>query len=780
MTLGALLVYFFREKLQRYNFNDLLCALSVILSILILISLIMFISSIITINLSSPAFFLLVWAKLIPILALPYVAAGVIIALALTGTRLPIGKVYAFDLVGAAAGCFFILALTAVMDGVSAVMFLAALSALAGILFRYGLADDAVPASETRVALPLRLGIVAPGVLLFSLALSLANATVFPNGLRIFMQKDVLYGADRIADIRWNSFSRVDISFPIFTSAPLQAGPPGLSREELPGLLIRDMRMDGDASTSLYAFEAGKTDLSFMELDLTNIGYFAGNSGRAAVIGVGGGRDVLAAHHFGFEEITGVEINPIFIDLLENEFRDFSQVAEIEGVALVVDEARAWFASTDERFDFIQMSLIDTWAATGVGAFSLTENGLYTIEGWSHFLESLSPGGIFTVSRWFSPENLGETGRTVSLAKATLLALGAEEPDRHIALFRSERLSTIIVGRDPLSEEQLDGMMRAAERIGFEVLYAPEFPPSDPIMSLVREAKTIQDLHDFVADAPLNFAPPTDSEPFFFNQLKLSSLVDAREILAKRGIASGNLVATIFLATIILLSVVAVVLTAILPSISAVRRIGPKLAFGGTAFFLSIGLGFMFIEIALMQRLSIFLGHPVYGLAVALAGIILSTGLGSALSERFPLDRPARLAGWSALTGAWLLLMPLWLPALTGLLDTAGIAVRCLVALIVILPAGLLLGFGFPTGMRLVSRIDTRPTPWFWAVNGAAGVLASGLAVAVGTYLSINTSFAIGAVCYLLLAPVGLMLLRAHVGDGSAPAAQDAQGAVSA
>ena len=207
-----------------------------------------------------------------------------------------------------------------------------------------------------------------------------------------------------------------------------------------------------------------------------------------------------------------------------------------------------------------------------------------------------------------------------------------------------------------------------------------------------------------------------------------------------------------------------------MPTLPVLARVPAGLALLGSGYFFLIGTGFMFVEIGLMQRLSVFLGHPVYGLAIALAGIILSTGLGSALSERVALTTSARLAIWSIVTAAYIGALPLWFPALVGTLDSAGLFVRGAASLLVILPAGLAMGFGFPTGMRLASAIDTRPTPWFWAVNGAAGVFASGLSIGIGTFISIDATLWAGAGAYLLLLPVavGIGVMRAGPGNAGA------------
>ena len=211
------------------------------------------------------------------------------------------------------------------------------------------------------------------------------------------------------------------------------------------------------------------------------------------------------------------------------------------------------------------------------------------------------------------------------------------------------------------------------------------------------------------------------------------------------------------------------VLTIILPSFPIVRQVVPAVVGLGTAYFLLIGLGFMLVEIGLIQRLSLFLGHPVYGLAIGLFAIILSTGFGSFLSEHLPLDRPRRLIVWAVAPAIWLGALPLWFPSLTAAFEGADLGPRILVCLAAVMPSGVLMGFGFPSGMRLANAIDSRSTPWLWAINGSAGVLAAGIAVAVSIEFSISTSIWLGAACYLLLAAVAPLLYWAGADGATGP-----------
>jgi hypothetical protein len=708
-----------------------------------------------------------VWLKLILILLPPYVLAGMAISMALTRSPYPVGVVYGIDLLGAASGCLIILLLLSWADAISVLFAIATFAAIGAACFavaRRMSAESGPPLAGFRwlgrrgrpVILAAVFGLIAVG----NAALQPTTPSDTPlggylGGLVLLISKDSLDLTPPHL-MRWNTFSRVKVS-PETVGRPELWGPSPMMPTTATSQ--RRMNIDGDAATVMHRFDGEPSKLDFLRYDVTNLAYTIRHQGRSAVIGVGGGRDLLSAYLFGFRDVTGVELNPIFIDLLTRQFRDYNHLADTPGVRLFVDEARSWFARTTERFDLIEMSLIDTWAATGAGAYSLSENGLYTVQAWHHFLSALTPNGVFTVSRWFNPKDITETGRLVSLAAAALRAEGTGRPRNHLFLARAENLSTLIVAKSPFTADELAQLRARATGLGFNVVLSPDQQDESSVLAQVIEARTPEALGALSARLHRDVSVTTDDRPFFFNQLNTLDSASIRlAVTARQGILKGNLLATATLLTIIGFSGLLVLFTMIFPALPAVRQAPVALARLGTLYFLLIGLGFMFVEIGLIQRLSTFLGHPVYALAIGLFCINLSTGIGSLVSEQLPLGSSLRIVVWASLLAVYLLLLPLWFPAAIAAFEGGSLPVRALVSLVAIVPSGVLMGFGFPTGMRLVNAIDAGPTPWFWAVNGAAGVLAAGTAVAISIAFSINVSLWVGATCYVLLAPIGIAL----------------------
>ena len=350
----------------------------------------------------------------------------------------------------------------------------------------------------------------------------------------------------------------------------------------------------------------------------------------------------------------------------------------------------------------------------------------------------------------------------IALAVATLMESGAANPKDHIFLAASGKISTLVVSRSGFSAAELNSLKTAAKRLRFDRLIVPgENPDSDVLRNIVN-ARDLPALERYTRSLPLDLTAPRDDRPFFFNQLPF---YDAAKVLAftltqgkATGVGSGNLFATVTLIMLFFIALGLVVAAVVIPLRSALKDVGARLAIGRTFYFMLIGVGFMLIEIGLLQRFSIFLGHPIYSLSIVLFSLILSTGIGSLVSDYMGIEKKARFILWAIATGGYILSQVFWVPPILLSLDSSSLMLRGLVSIAVILPAGLLMGYGFPTGMRFISAVDRRPTPWFWGINGASGVLASAVAVACSIAYGIGTTLTLGAVCYFILIPAALVI----------------------
>lgn len=698
------------------------------------------------------------WLQVMGCIAVPFFFAGVVVSLALTRSPYPIAQTYAVDLAGAAAGSLLVLGMLNLFDAVSAILWLAPFLVVASLLFDGAGRHAAVPRA-TR-SFPARRWILF-GLAAFALANSLASDRLRP----MFVKGKIELGPSRPVFIGWNTYSRVSVHPEQYETARLWGASPKYDRERWK-IHQRWTLIDGLAGTIAYRIQGRFEGLGFLDYDVTNLAYHLPNRRVGAVIGIGGGRDLVAARYFGLRSVTGIEINPILVDLIMNRpgFAEYVGLPQFDGIRIVVDEARSWLTRTSERFDVIQMSLIDTWASTGAGAFSLSENGLYTVDAWRIFLRDLSDDGVLTVSRYHAVGQPDETARLVSLAMAAAQQAGFAKPRDHIYLASAGNVATLILSRAPLSMANLVALDKVAADKDFAVLLRPGRRSASPTLEAILSSRSESDLRALSTNVALDITPPTDNRPFFFNQLRFDR---ATTVLAyafagnqEAGVLSGNLRATKTLFGLFILSCLLVYVTIVLPLRPALADCGRATVLWGTTYFLLIGLGFILVEIGLLQRMSIFLGHPVYALSIVLFCIILSTGLGSAMSSRIPLATPAALAVWSLVTAGMIAVLPSAVSIMVDRYEAADIVVRAAVCVAVIFPCGIMLGFGFPTGMRLVGAINKQPQPWFWGTNGAAGVLGSSAAVAISIAYGTNWTVMVGALCYALILPAALILHR--------------------
>src|SRR5947208_10920459 len=403
LTVGAVWVYLrrdrFTEKTLSYDLSYFSTgfALSTLLCLIVQMSL----TPVVIRSMTS----ILTWAELAMCLSIPFFFSGVVVSLALTRSPFPVGRVYGADLVGAAVGCLGVLVLLNNTDGPSAILWVGALAAAGAFFF-----STSGIGGAPQTTLPLD-SLLRHRATIFVLIVTCAVLNGLTDyGLQPLVAKGNFEAGNTYALRAWNTFSRVAVYPPVTQKpgmwAPSPKMPVGLEIEQ------HRITIDADAGTAAYRFTGDLKEVDFLKYDVTTLAYHLPNRERAAVIGVGGGRDMLSAAVFGLQDITGVEINPILVKFLTEKarFADFTNVRSLNCARFVIDEGRRWMARSQPSFDIIQMSLIDTWAATGAGAFSLSENGLYTVDAWRIFLARLTRQGVFTVSRWYDAKEPAETG----------------------------------------------------------------------------------------------------------------------------------------------------------------------------------------------------------------------------------------------------------------------------------------------------------------------------------------------------------------------------------
>jgi SAM-dependent methyltransferase/preprotein translocase subunit SecG len=680
------------------------------------------------------------------VMSAPFFFSGICVSAALTKFPDQVNKLYAVDLAGAACGCLLVIWTLKHTDGPSAVVLVAALGSVASALF----ARDGHLKPLFRAALILAVFFVVLTAVNSVLARNLSS----PLRLRWTksgIEPEVLYE-------KWNPFSRI-----VVVKAPPSNGPgnpEGLSPTYHVTRMPKELGLsiDAAAETTLTEFHGDWDSVEYLKYDVKNLGHYVRPQSSVLIVGAGAGRDVLSALLFGQHSVLALEFNEDTLKTVNGRYGDFTgHLDRNPEVVFVNDEARSYIERLNQSFDIIQISFVDTWAATAAGGFALTENALYTREAWRLFLRRLTPRGVLSVSRWYVPGLPAEAYRLVSLAGGALADEGVTNPRQHLMMvsnlprsqghFAPAGAVTLLVSRSPFSAADVSTVESLAQRLQFDLVLTPEFS-LDPTFAGLASG---QDREGRIAAFPLNIAPPTDDRPFFFNMLRLRDVFTAK--VWEPGANTFTLYSrAVFILTVLLALVLFLTLLCII--VPLLRKVGTH-TLRGTApdmvFFASIGLGFMLIEVSQIERLSIFLGHPTYGLSVVLFVLLLSSGMGSYATRAAGNEgsQGSAFAVLFFLVGV-LALAGISTPSVIHTFKSATTPTRILAATGILLPLGFAMGAAFPLGLKLASRRDESLTPWLWGVNGATSVCGSVLAVIVSLGSGISSCFWAGFLSYVV------------------------------
>ena len=647
--------------------------------------------------------------------AVPFFLGGVCLSLAMTHLCQEISRVYFFDLAGAGFGCLLVIPLLNRLGGPSALLSLSLVAALACYLFAK--------------SLPGKIRWLPVGFVLLIVALfAYSNKQSFLTIRHVKGRNEgpVLFS-------KWNSFSRI-------TVVQVKQNPQNTW-----------IIMDGDAGTQMPNFQGDLRRWGYLRNRISSLAYHLRPNAECLIIGPGGGMDVLTALVFGCPHVTGVEINPITVnDIMRGAFKDFTGgLYDLPQVRVVVDEGRSFIRKEERQYDVIQATLVDTWAATAAGAFVLTENNLYTVEAFKDYLSKLRPDGILTITRWnLDPPQ--QDLRLVSITRSAMAEMRLCNPDRSMMVIRESRgreavECNFLFKKSGFSDAEVERVETVSKRNGFDILYTPHTRLDNPFTRLITTANP----QAFCDSYRFNVAATRDNSPFFFHTVRLKDLW--RSFFLPWESKKTN-IGMLVLFLVFVIALLLVLLFIFVPLFLTPRRLARQpIKPGYLIYFVCLGLGFILVEMTLVQRLILFLGQPVYALSVVLFSILLFSGLGSFVSSRFlnlKLERNIRRVCLliSVLVLAYIALLPAILYEFVGL----SIFPKVLLASGFLFPLSFCMGMPMPLGIyRLKIRCSVM-VPWAWGVNGSASVLGSIAAVLIAASWGFNQALLTAAFLYFL------------------------------
>ncbi len=727
--------YVARKRLDRQPTETLLARQSIVYAVFTLVSLFALVRLRVGLNYSRENLVLML--TIYALAALPFFTGGLVVTLAISRLASRVNAVYAADLLGAAAGCLVLIPLLDRVGAPGVVLTAAALALTASVLF-------APPDSRPRFA-----GIGA-AIMVVALAGQLSGLAVFD----VVVTKG--HQGDTVLFSKWNSFSRIGVyqrTHGDWSLSPKYTG-------ALPD--TRYMDIDSAASTPILHVEPGFTNVQYLRYELTAIAYQLEKPGFSAlVIGPGGGRDLVSALVFGAGHVDGVEINPIIAnDVMRGRFGAYSGgIYTQPRVRIAIDDGRSFVRRSPDRYDVIQASLVDTWAATAAGAYTLTENTLYTVEAFNDYLDHLTDNGMVTMTRWVI-----DGLRLVSLAQAACEARGWDVKSR-LAIVQFDRVQTFMLKRSPFTSDEITTLRGAAGRLGFNILYAPPLPGEAPAAMPTEWVDGMEtadyprlilaaDRQKFYDAYSHDLRPTTDDRPFFFHTTKLR---DQFQVAFGKSMLFGNGLSALL--TLMGISATLVLLFVLGP-LAIVGVGGARRWFAWLLYFGALGAGFMLIEVSVLQRFVLLLGHPVYSLTVTLFSLLLGTGLGAAWSRRLDDATLARSTSVMlvVIAAIGLAVVATATPFLTWAIPFSR-PIRILIAVATLTPIGIALGIPMPAGIRLLHARAPQMVTWAWGINGALSVVGATLAIFIAMNWGFGVTLMTASGTYLL----GLIALLSAV-----------------
>jgi len=734
---------FFREKVnQRFNF------IFTLFSLLYGISLFLCVWGTQIVPFSP---FLIVWYKIqwlylffyYIILAIPFFLGASCIGASFIHLKDEVPKLYFFNMLGSAAGCLLAILLMYILFPTDILFFLSILGFLSAIVYTFNL-------RKRYIAL----------VFLFSLA-ACTLFYLYPINLQVSEYKGLSKSLNLPGARILKKYSS-PLGLAHVLESPAIRYAPGLSfnfQGEVPSQLA--IFIDYDSMSAINNLkERDPSSLTFLDYLPSSLPYHLLKKPKVLVLGAGGGMEVAAALYHGAKKIDAVEVNPQIIKIVKEDFASFAgNMYSLQNVEPILAEGRGYVESTSKKYDLIQISLLDSFAASSAGVYATSESYLYTTEAVVEFIRSLTQGGFLCITRWI--KNPPRDGiKILATATEALERMGVKSPSRHIIMIRSWSTSTTLITRSPLSSIDIKNALEFSEKRSFDVCWYPGISEdevnrfhilSEPYFYQAAKKIFSPQRKNFYKNYLFNIAPATDEVPYFFHFFKWESLPYLLERFGKEWIPFIEWGYIILIATLIQ-AILASIILIILPLFFLPREERLKRTFSSRKikvffYFLSLGLSYMFIEISFIQRFTLFLHYPIYSAAVVITGFLAFSAIGSRFSTRFAGRKrygiTLPVVGIGTISAVYITCLKGFFLPFIAFPDPAKIAI----SLGLIAPLAFFMGMPFPLGLKRTGEKEPHLLPWAWGINGCASVISSILA----TVLAVSWGFSLVGYLAILL-----------------------------
>lgn len=652
------------------------------------------------------------------LLAIPFYFSGYVVSAILSSFSEISGKLYAYDLIGAALGCLSVLWLIPAIGGSGAVVLASLIAAISAMIF----------AGRNKIVF-----LCAAAFAIGCLLLIPQAEKLFPFPIRGIVESK--YPGRQVRTEKpeysaWSPISRIDV-YPTNSANKI-------------------MLLDGGSNVSLMTpFNGDLTSLQ-PRYNWRVVPFVISHRSTACIIGPGGGEDVLNALSFRTESIDAVEMDPLIVKLVQGRYRNFiGDVFNQPGVNTVNDEGRSFLRRSQKQYDLIQQVHNISPIAIASGALNLSESYLLTKEAFQEYWDHLKPEGMLAINRW-------GVVRAASIASQILEANRVHDPENYALVTSRQKSGTDIsfyLKKGKINTNDLTNLSESLNALGIRIDYAPH-PDYQTNRNVYYRLLALESRDAFIKQADIDLSAPTDDRPFFDHIQKLGSFQQSSSVVPNelnrvlRFLNRGEMALFTLLGEAAVLSSLFI----LLPVIRFGKHSSAISRWSVLTYFSALGLGFILIEISLIQKHILFLGQPVYSISSVLFSVLLSAGIGSYLFQRYFRDGSERL--WLALIpillGTLLLLELLIMPFVFHLFLGSSKWIRFCISALLIAPLGIFLGMPFPLGIRILGKRAPVIIPWGWALNAYATVIGSILAVMFAILLGFRMNFAIAFVVYTI------------------------------
>jgi len=722
---SGVIVFLFPRYFSQERCSNHLAIFSSLFSITIILAIVVYLQINRAVTTASLSAFLIL-LKIFFFIFIPYLFSGLTITLALKHYSKKVAVLYCYDLVGAGIGCVFVIGMLFIYDGISLVLLTSFLAALSSILFSWN--------SSTHW-----LRKISFSVAFVSFCFFFCNAYIYR-----FLKINYVQGEPQTNIIfeKWNPINRVTVC-----------------NSEYLGHKALNISYDSTAKAKMHAFNGNKKNAEYLNDSPTSFYYQIRKDAEVLIIGVGGGQDVLSAYINGHKKITGIEINPTIVSLNTQVYRDFNgNLFSQPGINLLIDEGRSFVRHTKDTYDIIHLPNVDSGVASSSGAFAFVENTLYTVEAFKDYYAHLKKDGVLWISRWKAKEkNLFlEDFRILTGIVTALEEVGVKNPERNIIMIEEQydsawRQVFILVKKTPFQAEEITAIDELRKKLKLEWLHHP----AQRMNNTLDDYLFSPDKQAFISQYPVRVDANTDNCPFFFNFLKPIHYVWKLPHQETHSTYPVFIFKSLFI--IILLMVLTMIfLPLILFSRGSSVYHAVNFRGGYLLYFICLGLGFMLVELPLIQKFILFLGQPLYAIAVILSSLLIFSGIGSLLSGRFSQHETQN--SLCTVIFALCVILTIYVYGLSNVfnifLGTPALW-RFIIAVLLIIPLGLLMGMAFPLGIRLLEQDGPSIIPWVWGVNGACSVMGSiiawGLSLNFGYNFTLCTATAVYGCAFFIM-----------------------------